>query len=312
MNRRPRHAFTLIELLVVIAIIAILIGLLLPAVQKVREAAARTQCKNNLKQIGIAFHAYHTEQGRFPPGFTSQGASRDGPGLGPGWGWGAYLLPYLEQGNLYNQINFSKDISDPANAQARVRSLAIFLCPSDSPASPITTVKDGSGNPICDVAFGNYVGMAGVYEVSGYPDTGNGSPGVLLRNSRVRVTDIIDGSSNTVFVGERAWVWQGKVRSPVTTWVGAVTNAVIPQTLNPSLGYEVEGVMVLTNSGTVAEGRVPNNFLDHVEDANSNHTNGVNFLFGDGSVRSIMNTIAPAVWVGIASRSGGEVVNLDF
>src|SRR5207248_8312260 len=133
-----------------------------------------------------------------------------------------------------------------------------------------------------------------------------------LRNSKVRVTDITDGSSNTLCVGERAWLWQGKVRSPQTTWVGAVTNAVIPQTLDPALGIEVEGVLVLTNSGTVAEGRVPNNPLDHVEDANSNHTQGVNFLFGDGSVRGLSNSISPVVWVGIATRSGGEAVNPDY
>src|SRR5215470_12052615 len=108
-----RPAFTLIELVVVIALIAILIGLLLPAVQKVREAAARTQCKNNLKQIGLAFHNYHSAQSRFPPGFNSQAAYTDGPSLGPGWGWGAYLLSYLEQDNLYRQINFTKDITDP-------------------------------------------------------------------------------------------------------------------------------------------------------------------------------------------------------
>jgi hypothetical protein len=161
------------------------------------------------------------------------------------------------------------------------------------------------------VAFGNYVAMAGVYEVSGYPDTSNGAPGAMLRNSKERVTDILDGSSNTLLVGERAWMWRGKARSPITTWTGAVTNAVIPQTLNPSLGYEVEGIMVLTNSGSVSEARVPNNTWDHVEDASSNHDAGVNFLFGNGSVRNIQNSISPLVWVGIATRAGGEVVNLD-
>src|SRR5207244_9281859 len=144
------------------------------------------------------------------------------------------LLPYLDQGNLYNQIDFTKDITHPVNAQVRVRSLQVFLCPSDGPLSVTTTVRDGSGNPICDVAFGNYVGMAGVYEVSGYPDTSNGSPGVLLRNSSVRVTDISDGSSNPLYVGDRRRRWKGKVRSPATTWVGAARTAVHPPPLIPA------------------------------------------------------------------------------
>lgn len=308
--RRP--AFTLIELLVVIAIIAVLIAILLPAIQKVRESATRLQCQNNLKQIGVAFHNYHSALGVFPPGFSSQTASVDGPSTGPGWGWAALLLPYMEQVGVHRQIDFTRDITHAANAQARVVSLPMFLCPADTPSSRTVTVKDGSGTAICDVAFANYVGVAGVYEVSTYPDTSNGSPGVLLRNNGVRMQSIADGSSNTLFVGERAWMWQGRVRSPMTTWVGAVTNAVIPQTLNPALGTEVEGVLVLTNSGTIAEARVPNNALDHVEDANSNHWGGVNFLFGDGSVRGIMNTVSPALWVGISTRSGGEVVSLDF
>src|SRR5690349_16552913 len=122
---RQRKGFTLIELLVVIAIIAILFGLLIPAVQKVREAAARAQCQNNLKQIGLAFHNYHSANKCFPAGFTSAAASVDGPSLGPGWGWGARLLPYLEQQSVYNQIDFTKDITHPANAQARVQSLSV-------------------------------------------------------------------------------------------------------------------------------------------------------------------------------------------
>src|SRR5436309_597185 len=104
-----RSGFTLIELLVVIAIIAILIGLLLPAVQKVREAASRLKCKNNLKQIGLAMHNYHGVANRFPPGYVSAVAS-DGSDLGPGWGWAAHLLPYVEQDNLYKQIDFTADI----------------------------------------------------------------------------------------------------------------------------------------------------------------------------------------------------------
>jgi prepilin-type processing-associated H-X9-DG protein len=215
-------------------------------------------------------------------------------------------LPYLEQDNLYRQIDFTKDIADAANALVRINSLAVFLCPSDNPQGPAFTVSDEAGKAICDVAFGNYVGMAGVYEVTGFPDTSNGAPGVLLRNSMVRITDITDGSCNTLFVGERA-----SKRSPQTTWVGAVTNASIPPQI-PGYDYEGPGVLVLTNSGTVEDGRVPNNPLDHVEDTNGNHAQGVNFLFGDGSVRSIQNTISPTVWVAITTRAGGEAVSLDF
>src|SRR3954466_15933299 len=120
MIRRVQQAFTLIELLVDPHNFSILMGMVLPAIQNVRESASRTQCKNNLKQIGLAFHNYHSDRGAFPPGFASRAATVDGPSLGAGWGWAAHLLPHLEQGSLYRQIDFSKDISDPVNALARV------------------------------------------------------------------------------------------------------------------------------------------------------------------------------------------------
>src|ERR1700722_696191 len=110
-----RRAFTLIELLVVIAIIALLVGLLLPAVQKVRDAAARSSCQNNLKQIALAIQGYHDAQKAFPPGYIS-GASANGNDTGPGWGWAAYILPYMEQQSLFAQINFTLPIEAPQNA----------------------------------------------------------------------------------------------------------------------------------------------------------------------------------------------------
>ena len=292
-----RRGFTLIELLVVIAIIAVLIGLLLPAVQKVREAAARTRCTNNLKQIGLALHNYHTANDRFPPGFTSRAVTLNGDGLGPGWGWAAYLLPYVEQDNLYKQIDLTRDIKESVHAGVRVTPLKGFRCPSDAPPADTCVIPTGSGS--VTVAFANYVGMGGTFEVTGYPDQGNG---VLYRNSRVRVADVTDGTSNTIFVIER----EGR-RSPRTTWVGAVTDGVNPP-VNPAYDDEGPPTFMLTNTGEADEGRVPNNALDHVEDASSRHPSGVNTLFGDGSVRMIQNTIRPAAWEALGTRAKGEVV----
>jgi prepilin-type N-terminal cleavage/methylation domain-containing protein/prepilin-type processing-associated H-X9-DG protein len=290
-----RHpGFTLIELLVVIAIIAILIALLVPAVQKVREAAARTQCRNNLKQIGLALHGYHDRMKRFPPGYTSNVGAGNAD-LGPGWGWGAHLLDDLEQGNLKRQINFALDVANPANAPVRIQPLSVFLCPSDAP--PPTFVAAGTS---VDVASASYVAMFGTPEITNNGGAGNG---VFYRNSRTRIADVTDGTSNTCFIGERSSNLAG------VTWTGAVTGAYVPARAGSPYGPEGAPVLVLGHTGAAAEGHTPNNAINHVDDFWSRHTSGVNFLFGDGSVRNLSDSINPAVWEAIGTRAGGEPVS---
>ena len=143
-----RKGFTLIELLVVIAIIGVLLGLLLPAVQKVREAAARMSCTNNLKQVGLALHSYHDTNKSFPSGYVSAYDS-NGNDTGPGWGWASLILPYMEQDNLYNAIQFTQNIEAPANSSVRVTPIKSYLCPSDGAPPTFTAQRfDAAGNPI--------------------------------------------------------------------------------------------------------------------------------------------------------------------
>jgi prepilin-type N-terminal cleavage/methylation domain-containing protein len=137
-----RFGFTLIELLVVIAIIGTLIALLLPAVQKVREAANRASCQNNLHQIGLALHSYHDGQGSFPSGYINKPINPSNPDqTAPGWGWAALLLPYIEQGNLSQQITFSLPVEHPSNLAARTTIVKLYVCPSDR-STGVFTIYD--------------------------------------------------------------------------------------------------------------------------------------------------------------------------
>jgi prepilin-type N-terminal cleavage/methylation domain-containing protein/prepilin-type processing-associated H-X9-DG protein len=292
-----RQAFTLIELLVVIAIIGVLVALLIPAVQKVREAASRMRCKNNLKQIGIALHGYHDRMGTLPPGYASQVAPAGVTERGPGWGWASFLLNDIEQGNLLQSINYDRKIQDPVNASARMTVLAIFLCPSERQRGTFT-VFDANGAPLCDVAYGNYVGINGN---GGVTDNAGTNDGAFLRNKWYKLADIGDGLSNTLFVGERC------SSMSYTTWTGAVPGGMVPSLRDPT-AVEGAAALVLSHAGP----HLPNN--PDVTDADataSYHASGVNFLFGDGSVHTINNTVSMAIYDALATRNGGEAVQGD-
>jgi prepilin-type N-terminal cleavage/methylation domain-containing protein/prepilin-type processing-associated H-X9-DG protein len=267
-----RHsAFTLIELLVVIAIIAILIALLVPAVQKVRDAAARTQCLNNLKQIGLASHAYHDAYKGLPPGYSAAAAY---PATTPGWGWAAYILPYIEQQNLYQQINFTK----PVEIQAAIQGMIpVYLCPADIPPPGPFAVTDATFTTICMAAPSSYAATCGGDDTD--VDDPSGS-GIFYRNSKTRLTDITDGTSNTTMVGERAWAQANGI------WAGAPNNAVLrPGALNAWQTTTAPApCLVLGHNNWI---NITTDSDGGLDDYSSNHTGGANLLFADGSVRFI-------------------------
>ena len=314
-SHAPRSGFTLVELLVVITIIGILIALLLPAVQAAREAARRMQCSNNLKQIGLALHSYHEMLGRFPSGYLSAvGTGGPADDKGPGWGWASLILPHLEQQNLYDRIQFTKDIADPANAAVRVTSLPAYLCPSDD-GDKTFTVNAGS-NPVL-VAHSNYVGLFGNPEItpdpgfllpaSTNPERSREHQGMFYRNSNVRMADVVDGSSNTLFVGERS------ASLAYATWTGSVTGGSVPPKSPNPYGYPPEGapVLILGHTGNVYDNpaHTPNSAVNHVDDFWSWHPQGANFLFVDGSVHQINDTVDPKVWWGLGTKAGGEILD---
>ena len=297
---RRRSAFTLIELLVVIAIIAILIALLVPAVQKVRESASRTQCTNNLKQIGLALHGFHDRNKTLPPGYYDL-ATWPNPDAGPGWGWASFILADLEQGPLLRMINFNQSVGSSAAPvpQVRAQNLPIFVCPSDRDVITFTVTDGGAGS--WTMAHGSYVacnGNDGVDDNSTPPHTG-----AFVRATKgFRFAEISDGLSNTFFVGERC------TTMALSAWAGVPSpNAQVPSVRSPG-DYSGGSALVLGHCGP----HMPNDLIVTDADAMSSaHSAGVNFLFGDGSVRMIFNQISQTTYDGLATRAGNEVAGPD-
>jgi prepilin-type N-terminal cleavage/methylation domain-containing protein/prepilin-type processing-associated H-X9-DG protein len=320
-----RSAFTLIELLVVIAIIAILIGLLLPAVQKVREAAARMKCQNNLKQIGLAAHNYESALGYFPNGGTNP--AQASPLV--------QMLPYSEQLNKFNQFDLNQNVNTHANnANARGLDIPILLCPSD-PSSGQFTVTNSFGSQV--VGRSNYLANLGAN--GWWRNTNTSTVGMFVFNSvtntpGARFTDVTDGTSNTALYAEVLRGNQDGVadplsvhRVPFATWDTAqAANDLSPTICNTTTTtfLDYTGLQYYRSFLTTAwytHTAVPNSTgRDCIRDvgfdrghvaSRSRHTGGVNVCRVDGSVQFVRQSISLQQWQAFGTRAGGEVLNLD-
>lgn len=303
-RRRDRSAFTLIELLVVIAIIAILIGLLLPAVQKVREAANRTKCQNNLHQMVIAMHNYEAANGVWPPAYRNADTPQNGQ-IRPGWGWGSIILPYMEQAPLHQALNVDYSVfgngANPVPPTPLTQTvLKNYRCPSDI-APDNNPFRNNHGTS-------NYRAVRGTY---GNPNQPSPSPpyafitnedlgGVLYQNSKTRMADISDGTSSTLAVGE--CIFDEPSNKWAALWSGMI-------------GIYQGGIMIScvmwhiderTDNVTI-NGAAPQAF-------GSRHTGGAYFAFCDGSVRFFkeQSTSVMLLLRFLAKRNDGAPVNPDF
>jgi prepilin-type N-terminal cleavage/methylation domain-containing protein/prepilin-type processing-associated H-X9-DG protein len=332
LSRPRRRGFTLIELLVVIAIIAILIGLLLPAVQKVREAAARMKCSNNLKQLGLAMHNYHDSYGAFPPG---NGKGPYGPNPGTDWeSWyllsvSYQILAYYEQGNVYNLFEARKGQTrantwDNADSPAKQR-LSLFICPS----SPVLT----NGYPGTNYLFST----GSMIESGGCNTVVRGSNGVIAHDQARRFADITDGTSNTILAGEYI---PGVDAANGFKAVASITvaNRAFPTQAELDVIAAAPAARVLTNNGrwwawhshtnALFNTAAPPNWKCQngaggagvggaglawdscvgIVPARSKHTGGVNVCLVDGSVRFITDTITLLTWQRLGNAQDGQVL----
>jgi prepilin-type N-terminal cleavage/methylation domain-containing protein/prepilin-type processing-associated H-X9-DG protein len=326
--RRQRRGFTLIELLVVIAIIAILIGLLLPAVQKVREAAARSQCQNNLKQIGLAMQNYHDVYKKLAPQ-TANNINSCCFGT-----WQMAILPFVEQnamwvayanwagtGNNTNPVNTKLTYEQGSNLQITSIQLAVFTCPSDIPGKAKTASFNGvtytltQHNYLINVGNIDYAqgGDGALPDQANYPGlTFGGAP--FARNKQFRLTDITDGTSNTLMAAEinqgqgadfRGLTWWAE-GSGFTTY--RTPNSTLPDYIANGSGAPgcVPPSQNAWNAPCQAFPSPQPNF--NVFAARSRHAGGVNALLCDGSVRFVTNNIAWATWQALGTSKGGEVI----
>jgi prepilin-type N-terminal cleavage/methylation domain-containing protein/prepilin-type processing-associated H-X9-DG protein len=312
---KARRGFTLIELLVVIAIIAVLIALLLPAVQAAREAARRAQCVNNLKQIGLAVTNYESSHSSLPPAMLFQL-----------WGtWAVSILPYVEQGALYNAWNSQGNskagsalyYNGSCNSTVTRARIATYTCPSDAPSAPYYGAQSFNyaanyGNTAMTTVSTWATSPATTYNGFTYA----GAPFIDAYNGAVRLADILDGQSNTIFMAE---VVQGQDNPSNASavdlrgyihWGGASVfeSSLLPNTTRPDLmqGSRYCVYPYMANPPCAASG---GNY--YVYASRSRHRGGVNVVMGDGSVRFIQNSVNPQTWMALSTTKGQEVISGD-
>ena len=353
-SKRNRAGFTLVELLVVIAIIGILVGMLLPAVQQVREAARRSSCANNMRQRGLALHNYESAHQPFPPGFSSTPTSNGNVPAGtyidpetwnaaPGWGWAAYLLPYLEASNIHDSIDFQQPIWTDEHQELVQNQVPSFLCPSSSGDDQPFTVVDEDMNPWSpdgsdsivlgrshyvashgqESAWGSEAGASiegetftdiyssstATVQIKG--DVSRVADGPFYRNSETRISEVTDGTTSTIFLGEHSSALSDK------TWVGVVPSATVhPRIESPDNGPDGAATLVLYHMGP-SGGELditgfpiihPVNFPTfHVGQMFAEHPGGGNICMGDGSVHFVSENVDLITWAEISSMNEAEI-----
>jgi len=315
---KRNRAFTLIELLVVIAIIAILIGLLLPAVQKVREAAARMSCTNNLKQLGLAMHNYEGANGAFPQGRNQWPKVVSAP---------ARLLTFVEQDNLQKLVSCDGTLTDPQNVAASKTRVGLFVCPSDPQSGHVSGLADFGTNYLACNGMG--VGLDAGGNVTSYTTIPNGNG--IFAQVPVRVGDITDGTSNTAAFSESTLGNGAPVSGTPTDSRFIILEVAGGNDPTPGDCSSGNGTWVATRGGQWINGHFGNTLYNHyyppnpagkwdcgnashnkaLSTARSFHTGGVNLLLADGSVRFIRDSIDITSWRGLSTRAGGEVLG-DF
>jgi prepilin-type N-terminal cleavage/methylation domain-containing protein len=319
--RSKRAGFSLLELLVVLAIIGVAIGLVVPAVQKAREASNKTICQNNLHQLGLAMQMYQDREGSFPAGFLytppppppppPQGPSPQfhdrpprppfAPIEDPGWGWGSLLLPYLEQTALAGSINYSIPVESPSTYASRRTILSVFVCPSDYDTGTFTVLTDQGFN-VATAATNSYAACFGAGGLIGtLPDAGNG---VFFRNSAVRSTDIKDGTSYTFALGERGAFFTQ------TPWAGVMTGGTARTTPGAPVFRSV-----VEPSPTMVLARIGNKALNdpYAEpyDFFSPHAQVTHFAFADGAVHAVRWSTDQSILQALATAAGQEPLPSD-